>query len=209
MTLQKPYGEIYVAINTVNDKKYVGQTTQGAEVRWAAHQFTAGRGPWAFSRALGKYGCKNFIWAVVDTALDQEELDRKEIAWVSQLGSMSPQGYNLTTGGRGGKPSAETRRRMSLQHLGKLHTPEWNQKIGNANKTRVWSDEARTKVGDSRRGKKQPPEAVAKVAAMNKGRKRSPETKEKIRQALLGKTGRIHSEATKAKISATLLARNL
>lgn len=207
MLTPQPYGEVYVVTNTVNGKRYVGQTTQGAAVRWSHHRGRAGCDPWAFSRALKKYGCGAFTWEVVDTAADQAELDGKETLWIAYFKCVSPNGYNLTTGGLGGKPSEETRRKQSAQRLGKPHTVEWNRKIGDANRTRVWTVEARVKVGDSRRGRKQPPNAVATVAASNTGRKRSAETKEKIRQALLGKTGRVHSAETKAKISAALLDR--
>ena len=202
------YGEVYVVTCTVNGKRYVGQTTQGAESRWHSHRSTAGMAPWAFSRALKKYGSDNFVWEVVDTATNQDDLDAKEVEWISKLNSLSPNGYNLTTGGKsGGKASDETRQKLSAARLGKAHTPEWNRKIGDANRVRKWTEESRRKIGASRKGRKQPSEAVAKTAESNKGKKRSQETCDKIRQALLGKTGRVHSDATKAKISASLLAR--
>lgn len=205
---EPPYGVVYAVTNTQNGKRYVGQTTGPVRRRWSAHIRSAGLEPWAFSRALKKYGILAFTWEVVDTATDQDELDRKESFWVAHFGSVAPNGYNLTTGGLGGKLSLETRQKQSAAHKGKPHSEEWNRRVGDANRRRTWTEESRTKVGNSRRGKTQPPEAVARTAAANTGQKRSEETKAKIRQSLLGKTGRVHSEETKARISAALLARN-
>lgn len=179
----KPYGEIYVLTCTVSGKQYVGQTTEGAANRWAQHCSNAKRGRgYYIGRAIRKYGPESFTVQLLDTANDQAELDAKEIHWISTLGSMAPNGYNLQEGGGGGRPSQETRERMRA-----LLTPERLGKLLAANLGRKMSPESVAKMRDALTGRKRSPEAVEATRQAHLGSKHTPEHIEKVRQAHLGK----------------------
>lgn len=50
------YGIIYVVENTINGKKYVGQTVQPLKVRWQRHCRKEQSGCVALASAIAKYG---------------------------------------------------------------------------------------------------------------------------------------------------------
>jgi len=61
---------------------------------------------------------------------NQEDLDDAEDFWIACFHTLAPNGYNLTTGGKGGKCSEETRLKMSesakkacREKIGKLKHP--------------------------------------------------------------------------------------
>lgn len=62
---------IYTIKNLVNGKIYVGQTIQSnAKMRWYSHQADARAGKKSYLYdSIRKYGVENFLWTVVDKAL--------------------------------------------------------------------------------------------------------------------------------------------
>jgi len=44
---------------------------------------------------IEKYGLENFEFEILDTALNQEELDRKQKEYIEKYNSIEPKGYNL------------------------------------------------------------------------------------------------------------------
>lgn len=97
------YGVIYKATNIKNGKVYIGQTVQELWARKAHHKHHAVNNikDNIFSRAIRKYGFDNFIWEVIDYADSREELNEKEIHWISFYNSHGVNGYNETDGGEG------------------------------------------------------------------------------------------------------------
>ena len=53
-------GYIYLITNTINDKKYVGQTRQTVEERWKEHKNDVKRRKTPLYRAMKKYGIDKF-----------------------------------------------------------------------------------------------------------------------------------------------------
>lgn len=115
---------------------------------------------------------------------------------ISETQKISMIGKNL-----GKHHSEETRKLISEQLKGHITSEETRKKIGDANRGNVMSQEAREKMSASHKGK----------PAWNKG-KPSPlkgipltkETKQKISQAMKGKsnfTGKHHTDSTKTAIS--------
>lgn len=104
------YGFIYRVTCLVTDKQYHGQTVN-PRARWASHLRADGHCR-ALVNAVRKYGRKQFTFEVIAEASSKEELDVLEIAYVKT--SMAPHGYNLKEGGATGRPSAETRLRISM-----------------------------------------------------------------------------------------------
>jgi len=122
---QSPYGYVYLATNSKNDKVFVGQTVGSRwkedrnpiQERWKEHIYDAKklkrkrksnpnqkiRGL-HLDNAINKYGFEVFELKQIDIACNQVELDEKETQWIKEYDSMNPEkGYNMTEGGYGGR----------------------------------------------------------------------------------------------------------
>jgi group I intron endonuclease len=94
---------IYLATNTRNGKKYVGQTCRTLARRWQLHQNAAARGEGShFQRAIRKHGAAAFTLTTIWVAESEQELNEMEIRFIATLNTRSPEGYNGTAGGEGG-----------------------------------------------------------------------------------------------------------
>lgn len=175
-----PHGYVYVVENLVNGKIYVGQTTD-LKARENAH-LNKKRKHSIINSAVQKYGKESFEFILLESCISQEQLNEREIYWINQLSTLSPNGYNLKEGGDGGgKHSEETKekiRQRRLGHRGYKHT-----------------DEARQLIRESKWGAKNP----------FFGKKHSEETRNKISLASKGSNnpfyGKTHSQIVKDKLS--------
>lgn len=115
-------GIIYRAFDTTNGKSYIGQTWYSLRQRSTRHNRDAlsGRGRLPFHRSLKAHGIENFVWSILIQLCDQKSLDEAEIAFIKELESEHPHGYNMTEGGKGGRMTDETKEKMSKSHLGKV-----------------------------------------------------------------------------------------
>lgn len=96
-------GSIYIIRNTVNDKVYIGQTTQAVKDRFYAHMkpSTSKRKPgYKLYSAMNKYGKDKFCCETFETGIPIDQLDEKEIAYIAEYDSFE-HGYNSTPGGDG------------------------------------------------------------------------------------------------------------
>lgn len=118
-------GQIYLLTNKTNGKKYVGQSVRGA-ARIREHLFAAEAGvEYPLYRAIRKYGWDDFEVSFIWEG-PAEELDDQERKFIKEYDSLSPQGYNLTTGGNSGKEvSEESRKRMSDFRIARWGDPEY------------------------------------------------------------------------------------
>lgn len=119
---------IYKAQNNINNKIYIGQTTQTLESRANQHYRDAKckkkKHPF-FHEEIIKYGFNNFTFIAIDFTKDPQEADDKERFWISFFDSSnSLHGYNLDSGGiRGGNKSEATK-----EKIGKTTIEKWNDK---------------------------------------------------------------------------------
>lgn len=116
---------VYGIRNTINGKRYVGQTTGMLRVRLSCHRSDSTRKDTALARAIRKYGWEAFEVETLETCETQEALNEAEIRWVSDLRSQTPHGYNMMEGGK--------------QHGS--HDEATKAKIGNASRGRIKSAE--------------------------------------------------------------------
>jgi group I intron endonuclease len=96
------YGIIYKAINEINGKCYIGQTTKNLKRRITQHICDSrykGRHKSYFHNAITKYGEDSFKWVVLKECYDQDELNNSERHYINEFNTLSPNGYNLTVGG--------------------------------------------------------------------------------------------------------------
>lgn len=89
---------IYKITNLVNNKVYVGQTKTCINLRFKNHCHS-NEPSMPINLALKKYGSENFTIEVLDIADNIDDLNAKEIYWISKLNSLTPSGYNIRCGG--------------------------------------------------------------------------------------------------------------
>lgn len=100
-------GYIYLIVNKINDKKYVGQTTTTIENRARQHFSNyKNKRKYAINLAIEKYGKDNFTVKEIEKISCtskrelQEKLNEKEIFYIQEYQSIaSEHGYNLDKGG--------------------------------------------------------------------------------------------------------------
>lgn len=143
---------IYVLKNIVNDKMYVGQTLSQFKYRLNRHIKEES----VVGMALKKYGRKNFEHHLFYVPKDL--LDYFEIEMIKRLNTISPNGYNLASGGNKNKVmSKEAREKMRDAKLGKKtkpHSEEWNENIRKGNLGVKRSKETRKSISVGKTGTK-------------------------------------------------------
>lgn len=155
---------IYLITHIPSGLKYVGQSID-IKGRWSAHSrdFRCPR----LGAAIKKYGWNSFSKEIIELC-DSSRLDELEAKWIAHHNCISPNGFNLTSGGSLRIPNEEARQKMSLAkkgstmpaktreailaaRLGSKNTPESKQKTSNKLKGRVFSEESRLKMSASAR----------------------------------------------------------
>lgn len=164
-----------------SNKVYIGISSKSAASRFKEH--CSSRKSYPIVMALRKYGAENAHLEVLGKFDSFDNLYSAEQQAISAYNSKSPNGYNLTDGGKG--------------TFGLPASPERRLKIGLANKGRELSEEARRKISESKKGGDFSLQVEA-MANANRGVKRSAETVAKMRAVW---TGRKHSDESKRKMS--------
>ncbi len=131
---------LYVLINKINNKIYVGQT-ENFERRRREHKsysryFSKGTPLYC---SIKKYGFANFEMFPIEIANTAEEIDKLEIYWIKEFDSTNRKiGYNLCPGGkvnRGNKWTEEQRKKHSeLKKAYYKNNPEVLAKLNKFNK---------------------------------------------------------------------------
>jgi group I intron endonuclease len=176
-------GCIYLIICLINNKKYVGLTTdETIDRRWKKHILNANSGiDYALYRAIRMYGINNFTIEVL-CKVPHSKLTGMEMYWAEIMETYTwdnPGGYNMAL--CGAQPT-----------LGFKHTPEELKKMGDTHRGAVLTPEHKAKTSAScKEWIKNNPEKVAERAI----------------RAGLAQVGKPKKDETKLKISATLTGR--
>lgn len=193
--------KIYVHINKINKKAYVGQTKLELEKRQGQNGCNY-KGCSQFYAAIQKYGQSNFEHLLLEQNLSKDQVDEREKYQINFYNSFK-NGYNATTGGNLNKEfSVESKIKMSLakkeKYIGK----------GNPNYGRHRSEETKQKIREGNLGKNVSKETREKMKISNKGKllgyKHTIEAKEKIsranskRKVICLETGQIFNNAREA-----------
>lgn len=172
---------IYKITNKQNGKAYIGQSVN-IKKRWEEHKYSD-KSDSLIHRAIKKYGIDSFCFEVL-CECEKSELNELEVKYISEHGTMHPNGYNLKSGGgQGIEYSEASKKKMSESMKGRSG---WRH-----------SEETKKKIGDALRGRKRPKEVVEKTRLALIGRPLSEEHKEKLRDA---NRGRYFSQETREKI---------
>lgn len=97
-------GYIYCITNLINNKRYVGKTTQTPEERFREHCKDSQRERCSkrpLYDAFNKYGVENFKVEELEYVEDDRLLSNREIYWIKELQTYGSNGYNATKGGDG------------------------------------------------------------------------------------------------------------
>ncbi len=180
-------GLVYLIVNRVNGKRYVGKTVQTLSGRWKRH-LSASRGSHSKSIlhcAMRKYNEANFDASVIETC-DRQFLSAREVYWIEHLqtfiGDHPNLGYNMTRGGEGeGRVmTSEVREKISRAKKGKEFSLDHKMRLSQAAKTRIVSDETKAKLSAQGKKHRHTEDTKVRMSISQKGRKKPREQKMKI-----------------------------
>jgi group I intron endonuclease len=166
-------GHVYIVTNKKNGKGYIGQTIRSIHRRLGEHQLESSKCR-AFAGAIKKHGWSTFHIEWYECPVD--ELNKHEKWLIQLMGTLAPYGYNLTEGGANGRPSEETRQKMS-EALSGENNPMWGKHH---------NEETIQKQSEAMSGEKNPMFGKIGEKNPNFGSKRSEETKQKIGDSMSG-----------------------
>ena len=173
------YGYIYLIVNNVNHKTYIGQKKLKSNAWNKDGYLGSGR---LIKKAIEKYGKESFEKFLIQFCETKEELDKQEIFWIAEYKKRGLAQYNIAIGGQGG-----------ALFKGHKHSEESKKKIA-AQKGWKQSELAKDKISKANMGKSNP----------FYGKKHSEETLEKMKNSHKGHKASFrghHSEESKKKIS--------
>lgn len=113
---------VYIHINKINDKVYIGVAKGKPEKRWGKNGYGYSRTQPVFANAIKKYTWDGFKHEILATDLTQQEAWDMEIKLIAQYKSNCKRykkpsfGYNMTDGGDGSsgfKHTNETKQKLS------------------------------------------------------------------------------------------------
>lgn len=123
-------GIIYCYINTINGKRYIGQTINPI-TRYNAHKssyqnINDKEYDSLLHRAFRKYGFENFQYKILVNNIDDIDLlNELEIYYIKYYNSKTPNGYNVEDGGKNSpKPKTLEHRKKEIWGQAKLSEEE-------------------------------------------------------------------------------------
>jgi hypothetical protein len=221
-------GELY-RLDFASGKSYIGISRYSAAKRFKQHRQASQKSDLLLYRAWRAYGEPTLTVLAV---LEESILLDVEISAIAAYGTLSPGGYNSTTGGDISPALMdEVKKKIGDRHRGRVMSDEWIAKISAGGKGKRRSAETRARMSESLKLRVCKPETREKLAALASSPERraafnaahalrrgiplSPERAEMAREAL--RIARLdplviekinaarfspHSEETKAKMSA-------
>lgn len=167
---------LYQIVNTENGMKYIG-VTKNPKVRFRGHAFHNTKTRSMLKNAIKKHGVDKFKMEIICVST-QDYCYEIEAKAIEMFCTLTPNGYNICTGGRGakglfGKFNGMYGRTKELHpHYGK---PGYNT------------------------GNKHTAETKQKMSMDRKGQKRSPESCEKMRQVALNRSPELLARMAEAR----------
>lgn len=142
------YGYIYLITNLINGKQYIGQTVRTIKKRFDGH--ISKKNP-VISKAIKKYGRKNFEIEEIDIAYNQKELNLIEGVYIAWFKTLAPNGYNIKEIIDGkGKHSEKSKEKMSISAKTTKRL-KWASENGKKNRGIVTSNSTSKYIGVSKR----------------------------------------------------------
>ncbi len=147
---------LYLHKNIINNKVYIGITSQSPSQRWGSNGSGYKKGQDKFYNTIKKYGWDNFEHIILKTHLSKQEAEELEVEYIKKYDSII-NGYNSRTGGNiNSNFSVETKKKMSESHKGKHPTLTARLKNSISNKGKhnfKHTNEAKKKMSDKKKKK--------------------------------------------------------
>lgn len=127
---------IYKITNLLTTKVYIGQTVQPLKRRINQHKCKkyAKDGKSVISQSIQKHGFENFKVDIIYRATNLVELDYYEEYMIDKYNCISPNGYNLKTGGQQGRLTQDIIDIIASKNRGMKRTPEVKKILSEAHK---------------------------------------------------------------------------
>ncbi len=106
-------GIIYLIINKINNKCYVGQTVHTFRVRYKKNKWWKYTTNSYLKNSVKKYGLENFEIIILKYGKTIKELNTFEENYIKKYNSIWPNGYNFVSGGENKKMHENTKRKFS------------------------------------------------------------------------------------------------
>jgi group I intron endonuclease len=129
-----------------NKKQYVGKTSRNLEKRISEHKMSSSKCR-LLKNAINKY--KIFEIEIL-LEIENDQLNYWESHYIKELNTISPNGYNLTSGGEGSIPSEETREAMRKGHSNRVVHSHWREQISKGLTGHKHSEETKNKIRQAR-----------------------------------------------------------
>lgn len=146
---------VYCHTNKINNKKYIGITSQKPEERWGTNGNKYYSTPHFYS-AIQKYGWDNFTHEILYDNLTKEEACVLEKQLIKEYDTQNRnKGYNILEGGETPSLPQEIRQKMSKAMMGNANgaghpcSEEKKQKIRAAQLGREFTPEHRQKLSEA------------------------------------------------------------
>ncbi|AKQ08406.1 homing endonuclease [Bacillus phage PBC2] len=169
------FGYVYMIVNTINDKAYIGKTTN-IQRRMSRHKSDAINGVNKYLyNGMRKHGIENFIYYILEEAYSESELNDLEIYYIALYDTYKGYGYNMSEGGDGFL-SGENHPMYGMKgdknhNFGRKHTSEWREEHsqrmkgdGNPFYGKSHTEESKKRMSDSKLGRKLSEEHKKKVS---------------------------------------------
>lgn len=159
---------VYMHINKINNKKYIGITSRKPERRWRRNGQGYKSSPY-FYNAIQKYGWDNFEHKILFTDLNEYEAKLKEKELIKfNKSNIHDFGYNCTEGGDGicgHKMTPEQIEKMRQRLKGRKLSNEHKKLLSELFTGRTFTDEWKNKISQSHIGELNP--SARKVVLIN------------------------------------------
>ena len=145
---------IYKAVNKVNGKIYVGQTSNALEVRKAQHLKKAHGGVKThFYDAIRKYGDDAFEFSIVCEAKSKQDLNLLETYYIQKYNSIK-EGYNMVDWGDNNVMCIDS---VKMKHDQRMRSDEIRSKLSATMKKKIadgkfFTEEHRRKLSEAAKG---------------------------------------------------------
>lgn len=143
---------VYEHINKINNKRYIGITSQEPEDRWGNNGINYKSSP-HFYAAIQKYGWNNFYHNIIFSGLTKEQACRIEKELIAKYHTQNNEfGYNILEGGQATILPPEVKEKMSKAMMGNQNgkghpcSEDKKRKISQAQKGRKLSEEHKKKL---------------------------------------------------------------
>lgn len=160
---------VYIHTNNLNNKKYIGITSEkNPSRRWGhnghgyLHKKEGKYCQEAMANAIVKYGWENFSHEIIAQGLSQEEAFTMEQELIKKYKTNKPKyGYNIENGGKSHKISPKTIEKIRKKHIRAKRSEETRKRISESNKGKQYNDDSKEKMSEAHSIPKHEPLEVA------------------------------------------------